>query len=158
METSCFVITDRAEDYLRTIQKIIDKQGFARMSDIALELNIKPASAFEMLSKLQRSGLIVHQRYGEVALTKHGRCIADIIKKRHDTFRKFLELILVPQEVAVKDANILEHNLDNKTIAQITKFVDFMILDRPAVIAKWRENFKWYCDREEQNQEKMVFS
>jgi predicted house-cleaning noncanonical NTP pyrophosphatase (MazG superfamily) len=41
-------ITERAEDYLRTIHKIIEQQGFAKTGDIALELNIKPASVFEM--------------------------------------------------------------------------------------------------------------
>jgi DtxR family Mn-dependent transcriptional regulator len=142
-------ITDRAEDYLRTIHKIIEQQGFAKTGDIALELNIKPASVFEMLNKLQKLNLVIHEKYGEVKLTENGLSIAEAIRKRHDTFRKFLEIILVPHEIAIRDANILEHKLDYKTILQFAKFVDFMTLERPGLIRRWIESFKGYCDRED---------
>jgi DtxR family transcriptional regulator, Mn-dependent transcriptional regulator len=141
-------ITDRAEDYLRIIDKIISKQGFARTGDVASELGIKPASVFEMLGRLQKQGLIVHEKYGEVKLTSNGQKIADTINKRHDTFLKFLEIILVPHEIAIKDANILEHKLDSKTIVQFSKFVEFMTLERPGVIKKWREFFKYYSEED----------
>ena len=86
-------ITERAEDYLRTIHKIIDQQGFAKTGDIASELDIKPASVVEMLHKLQKLNLVIHEKYGEVKLTKKGLFIAEAIRKRHNTFRKFLEII-----------------------------------------------------------------
>ncbi len=142
-------ITERAEDYLRTIHKIIEQQGFAKTGDIALELNIKPASVFEMLDKLQKIKLVVHEKYGEVKLSENGLSIAKAIRKRHDTFRKFLEIILVPHEIAIRDANILEHKLNYKTILQFAKFVDFMTLERPGLIRRWLESFKDYCDRED---------
>jgi DtxR family Mn-dependent transcriptional regulator len=63
--TSC-KITARGEDYLRTIHKIIEHQGSAKTGDIALELNVKPASVVEMLNKLQKLNLIIHEKYGEV--------------------------------------------------------------------------------------------
>jgi len=141
-------ITERAEDYLRCTFRIIEQQGFANTGDIALELNIKPSSVFEMLNKLQKLKLVSHEKYGEVKLTKKGLSIAKAITQRHDTFRKFLEIILVPHELAIRDANILEHKLDHKTILQFTKFVDFMTLERPGLIRRWIESFKGYCDRE----------
>lgn len=156
IEPTSFKITERAEDYLRIIHKIINQQGFARTNDVALELNVKPASAFEMLAKLQKLNLVIHERYGEVKLTKTGLAIAKAIKKRHDTFREFLEILLVPHEIAIRDANILEHKLDYQTINQFTKFVDFMTLERPGVIKRWRELFKWYCDSKKQEQLKIV--
>jgi DtxR family Mn-dependent transcriptional regulator len=146
--TSC-KITARGEDYLRTIHKIIEHKGSAKTGDIALELNVKPASVVEMLNKLQKLNLIIHEKYGEVKLTKKGLSIAEAIKQRHNTFRKFLEIILVPHEVAVRDAHILEHKLDRKTILQFAKFVDFMTLERPGLIKRWKENFKCYCDKED---------
>lgn len=102
-----------------------------------------------MLNKLQKLNLVTHKKYGEVKLTKNGLFVAKAITKRHDTFREFLEIILVPHEIAIRDANILEHKLDNKTILQFTKFVDFMTLERPGLIRRWLESFKGYCDREE---------
>jgi DtxR family Mn-dependent transcriptional regulator len=146
-------VTDRAEDYLRAIDKIIGKQGYAGTGDVAAELRIKPASVFEMLSRLQKQGLIVHEKYGSVTLTKKGQNIANVINKRHETFLKFLEIILVPHDIAIKDANILEHKLDYKTIVQFSKFVDFMTLERPGVIKKWREFFKYYSDGIEQDRQ-----
>ncbi|MDD3847645.1 MAG: metal-dependent transcriptional regulator [Syntrophorhabdaceae bacterium] len=143
-------VTDRAEDYLRVIDKI-SKQGYVGTGDVAAELRIKPASVFEMLSRLQKQGLIVHQKYGSVTLTKKGQNIANVINKRHETFLRFLEIILVPHDTAIKDASILEHKLDYKTILQFSKFVDFMALERPRVIKKWREFFKYYSDGTEQD-------
>jgi DtxR family Mn-dependent transcriptional regulator len=156
IEPTSFKITERAEDYLRIIHKIINQQGFARTGDVALELDVKPASAFEMLAKLQKLNLVVHERYSEVKLTKTGLGIAQAIKKRHDTFREFLEIILVPHEIAVRDANILEHNLDYQTMIQFAKFVDFMTLERPRVIKRWKKIFKWYCDSKKQEQSNIV--
>jgi len=149
IESIPFKISDRAEDYLRCIYKIIAQQGCAKTGDIAIELNIKPASVFEMLNKLQKISLVIHEKYGEVKLTKKGLSIAKAITKRHDTFREFLEIILVPHEIAIRDANILEHKLDYKTILQFTRFVDFMTLERPGLIRRWIESFKGYCDREQ---------
>jgi DtxR family Mn-dependent transcriptional regulator len=111
-----------------------------------------------MLNKLRNLDLVIHEKYGEITLTKDGHNIAELISKRHDTFRKFLEIILVPQNVAIKDAHILEHKLDHKTITQFTKFVDFMALEKPGVIKRWRESFKSYCDKEERDQQKITFN
>lgn len=145
-EQTASKISDRAEDYLRIIHKIINQQGFARLSDVALELNVKPSSAFGMLAKLQRQDLIVRERYGKVKLTETGLALAEVNKKRYDTVRKFLELLLVPHEIAVIDAGILEHKLNYQTMIQFTKFVDFMSSQRPKVIKRWKELFNHYCN------------
>ena len=62
------------------------------------------------------------------------------------------------QKAAIEDAHILEHKLDHKTIAQFTKFVDFMALEKPMIIKRWRESFKSYCDKEEKSQRKIPFN
>ena len=106
-----------------------------------------------MLSKLQKQGLIVHKKYGEVKLTGKGQSMADAINKRHGTFLKFPDIILVPHDVAIRDANILEHKLDYTTITQFSKFVDFMTLERPYVIKKWREFFRYYSGMQEKDRQ-----
>jgi DtxR family Mn-dependent transcriptional regulator len=82
-------------------------------------------------------------------LTEHGKEIAEVIEKRHETFRKFLEIILVPEEVALKDAHILEHNLHPKTIVQFTRFVEFItsVQDHPRFMSRWLDEFKKYCNK-----------
>jgi DtxR family Mn-dependent transcriptional regulator len=68
---------------------------------------------------------------------------------RHNTFRRFLEIILVPEDVAAKDAHVLEHRLDPKTIWQFSRFVDFITqataTDRPKFVGRWIEQFRKYC-------------
>ena len=77
--------------------------------------------------------------------------MAETVKRRHDTFKRFLEIILVPDDVAARDAHILEHQLDPKTILQFTRFVEFINqaakTDRPKFIKRWIEEFREYCER-----------
>lgn len=141
----------RAEDYLRGIHRIIEKKGFARVKDVASELKVKPSSVVEMMNKLQTMDLVVYEKYGGIRLTGEGTVIAQVIRKRHETFAKFLEIILVPREVALKDAHILEHQLDPKTILQFARFVEFMadLSHKPGFIRRWMEEFKEYCSKED---------
>ena len=144
-------ISERMEDYLRIIYEIINYKGYVRIKDIASELNVKPPSVVEMLKKLQGIELVIYEKYGGIRLTKKGREIAETIEKRHETFRNFLEIILVPEDIALKDAHILEHRLHPKTILQLTRFVEFITThkDRPRFITNWLEKFRKYCQEQE---------
>jgi len=144
-------ISGRAEDYLRSIYEIVKRKGFARVKDIAHELNVKPSSVVEMMKKLREMNLVIYEKYGGVRLTDKGEELAEVVKRRHETFRKFLELIFVPRDVALRDAHILEHKLHPKTILQFTRFVEFIIshADRPRFIRRWLEEFKKYCEKKE---------
>lgn len=144
-------VSGRTEDYLRGIHSIIEKKGFARVKDIASDLNVKPSSVVEMMNKLQAMGLVVYEKYGGIRLTDEGTAIAQLVRKRHETFAKFLEIILVPREVALRDAHILEHQLDPKTILQFARFVEFMAdsSNKPDFIRRWAEKFKEYCSKED---------
>ena len=137
---------------MRSIYEVVERKGFARIRDIAKELGLKPSTVVEMVRKLHRDGFVRYEKYGGVALTPRGREIAEAIKKRHDVFKKFLELILVPEDIALKDSHILEHHLDPKTILQFTRFVKFITeaSERPKFVGRWMEQFKEYCRREEE--------
>jgi DtxR family Mn-dependent transcriptional regulator len=141
-------ITGKAEDYLRGIYEITQEKGFARIRDIANHIDVKPSSAVEMVRKLDRLQLVKYEKYGGVMLTSKGRDLAEVIEKRHETFKKFLEIILVPKNVALKDAHVLEHRLHPRTILQFSKFVDFIenAQDNPRFLKKWRSAFKRYCE------------
>ncbi len=141
-------ITGKGEDYLRGIYEITQQKGFARIRDIANNLTVKPSSAVEMVRKLDRLQLVRYEKYGGVLLTTKGKEMAEVIEKRHETFKKFLEIILVPENVALKDAHVLEHRLQPKTILQFSKFVDFIenAQENPKFFKKWRIAFKKYCE------------
>jgi len=104
-----------------------------------------------MMKKLDREGLVVYEKYGGVTLTSSGRMTAEIIKKRHETFMKLLEIILVPRDIALKDAHLLEHQLDPKTVLQFTRFVEFIsnAYDYPRFRKRWLEQYRRYCEERE---------
>jgi DtxR family Mn-dependent transcriptional regulator len=141
-------ITERMEDYLRIIYEVEESKGYVRLKDISSRLEVTPASAVEMLKKLSDMGLVIYERYGGIRLTPNGRVIAETIKKRYEYVRKFLEIILVPKDIALRDAHILEHRLHPKTLLQIIRFVEFVEThpDRPRSITYWFKKFKKFCE------------
>jgi DtxR family Mn-dependent transcriptional regulator len=144
-------ISSKAEDYLRTVYEIVAQKGFARIKDIAHGLDVKPPSVVEMMRKLDAKGLVAYEKYGGVTLTGKGREIAEVIENRHETFRRFLGILLVPEDVALHDAHILEHKLNPKTIMQFSRFVDFITKhsERPMFMRRWLDAFKRYCEMTE---------
>jgi len=143
-------VSGRVEDYLRTAYEIIEEKGYARIKDIARGLNVKPSTVVEMMRKLRGREFVVYEKYGGITLTPRGKEIAEVVKKRRDTFRKFLEIILVPKDIAAKDSHVLEHQLDQKTTLQFTRFVEFITsateTEHPKFVRRWLEQFKRYCE------------
>ncbi|MCK4433139.1 MAG: metal-dependent transcriptional regulator [Methanomicrobia archaeon] len=137
------MLSRKTEDYLEAIYNIIEKKGYARVKDIASELKVSSPSVTEMMRKLNERGFIVYEKYSGITLTDNGRKIAEGVKKRHVIFEGFLEIILVPGDVASEDACTMEHHLDPKTIEQFSKFVEFV--NNAPVSPKWLTHFKEYC-------------
>jgi DtxR family Mn-dependent transcriptional regulator len=148
-------VSGRAEDYLKAVYEILQQKGYAHTKDISKELNVQQPTVVEMIKKLHNKGFVVYEKYGDVSLTPRGRDIAEAVKKRYHTFEKLLKLILVPENIASKDAHLLEHSLHPKTILQFTRFVAFIThasaTGRPEFVARWMEQFKEYCEKEKQN-------
>ncbi|MCW4024542.1 MAG: metal-dependent transcriptional regulator [Candidatus Bathyarchaeota archaeon] len=147
-------ISSKAEDYLRTIHESTSQKGFVRIKDIARELDITSSTVVEMMKKLNTKGLVNYEKYGGITLTERGTEIALIVEKRHETFRNILEILLVPKDIALKDAHILEHKLQPKTILQFSRFLDLITTpEQPMFIKKWTDNFKKYCESHEKRQQ-----
>jgi DtxR family Mn-dependent transcriptional regulator len=148
-------LSRRSEDYLRALYEIIEGKRYARIRDVAKEVGVQPSSAVEMMKKLDRKGLVRYEKYGGITLTFKGEEIATAIRERHETFKKFLEIILVPEEVALRDAHVLEHRLDPRTILQFTRFVDFISSAprHPKFVRRWMEQFRSYCEKENREPE-----
>lgn len=144
-------LSERAEDYLRGTYEVVERKGYARIRDIAKELGVQPSTAVEMMKKLNREELVVYEKYGGVTLTSRGRKTAEIIKKRRETFMKLLEIILVPRDIALKDAHLLEHQLDPRTVLQFTRFMEFISSpnDQSGFMKRCLEQFRRYCEEKE---------
>lgn len=115
------------EDYLEAISFIEEKREVARVGEIAKELNVKSSSVNVMMKMLAERGLVKHEKYGYIKLTKSGREIANEIKARHRLLNNFLiKYLCVNQKTAAVDACGLEHSLSVETFTQLKKFISFL--------------------------------
>lgn len=116
-------LSEPNEDYLERIFELLKEKGFARVSDIAQRLKIKPASVTKMVQKLSRSGFIVYESYRGFTLTKLGKEIGNRINKRHMVLFDFLTLLGLPEKTALNDIEGLEHHLSDATLRALEKMV-----------------------------------
>jgi len=118
-----WVLSKRAEDYLRAILEVARGKGYARVKDVADVLNVKPPSVVEMLRKLDALGLVEYRRRDGIVLTEEGTKIAEVIKDRHDAVVALLRMIGVAENVIEEEAHVMEHELRPETILLIKRFV-----------------------------------
>lgn len=122
--TSLVNISASMQDYLETILEIEKKEEPVRITDIAKKMNIAKASVNQTVKKLKSMGLVKHQTYGPVELTKSGKELALKVRERHVLIRKFLINVLeVDPNIAEKDACLMEHAVSKQTIERLTVFL-----------------------------------
>ena len=114
------------EEYLEVIFELINEKGKARVSDIAGKLGISPASVTEMVQKLKKRGFVTQERYSPIKLTEKGSKIAEIVRRRHDILKAFLQLLGINDEVAERDACEIEHNVNQETVKRLTSLIEFI--------------------------------
>lgn len=113
------------EDYLEAIYIIQEGKGYARIKDVAELLNVRLPSVTEIVKKMQDEGLLEHSPYGEIKLTQKGERIGEKVWQRHKVLYKFLkEFLNVKDEIAFKEACLIEHSVSEDTIDKLNKFID----------------------------------
>jgi len=117
------MLSERVEDYLEAIYNLHNTKGYVRVKDVASTLSVKCPSVTEMLRKLVTLRLIIYEKYGGIMLTEKGAEIASVIKDRHDTLVKLLTLAGVSDDIANRDACIMEHHLSPGTLEHLKKLV-----------------------------------
>ena len=75
--------TERDEDYLKAIASIAEDKGYAKVKDVAKELELGPSTVTGMFKKLDKEGYINYEKYGGVTLTEKGIEVAE--KTRENT-------------------------------------------------------------------------
>lgn len=135
-------VSRKVEDYLETLYLIQKKKGYLKVRDIAAAMDVKPPSVVEMLRKLGTADLVSYEKYGAITLTKKGMEIGKNTVEKHETFRKFLTFIGLPEKTASDDACEMEHHLHPETITQFIEFVGY--LENSKEGKKCREEFIRY--------------
>ena len=110
-----------AEDYVELIADLISKEGEARIVDIADHLGISKATVNQTVNRLVKKGLLTSKPYRSIHLTKKGKNIASIAKKRHSIVYEFLVSIGLNKEIAELDSEGIEHHVSEKTLEYLKK-------------------------------------
>jgi len=109
------------EDYLETILILNQKKGKVRSIDIAGELEYTKASVSVAMKGLREKNLITMDEVGYIELTDTGRKKAENVLERHTLLANCLMKLGVSEEVAMKDACKMEHDISEETFEALKK-------------------------------------
>lgn len=116
------------EEYLKTIYILLQRDSFARVTDIAKVLNYTKASVNRALKILKSESLIDYENYGDIKLTEKGINTARSIIKRHNTLKAFLTDVLdVDKEIAENEAKTMKHSVSEDTINKLELYIQSII-------------------------------
>ena len=110
-----------AEDYVEAIADLIAQTGEARVVDLADRLGVTHVTVNRTVARLQKSGFVTSQPYRAIFLTDEGRNLAAKCKARHQAVVAFLRSLGVPERIAEKDAEGIEHHVSRDTLAAFHK-------------------------------------
>lgn len=115
--------TDRMEDYLEIIYELVQQKGYATSVDITECLNVSAPSVTKMMRRLDLKGYLEYEKYRGIRLTNQGKVVAENIKKRHKLLTEFFKIIGVSEDIAIQDAEGIEHHLHAETLEKLEKFL-----------------------------------
>lgn len=123
-------ITHSAAHHLMTIYDLLQKNGYARVTDVARNLEITRGSASITLKALKEKGLVKEDENKFLRLSAEGQDISHAIQSMRKIFRKFLvEVLEVDAEQAEIDACKIEHLLSRETGEKLLNFMKFLSSD-----------------------------
>lgn len=121
------------ENYLKALLRITSEEessGEAGTNQLASKLNVRPATATDMLKRLREKGLVNYEKYGKITLTDMGRELAVSIIRKHRLWETFLCSTLGFRWDEVHDiAEQLEHIQSDKLIERLDNFLGYPQFD-----------------------------
>jgi DtxR family Mn-dependent transcriptional regulator len=130
--------TASAEDYLERIDALIERTGCARVVDIAASLAVSRPSVTAMVQRLAEAGYLNYAPYRGLVMTARGRAIAQEIKSRHATLKRFLSLLGVDEATQETDIESWEHCLSPATLQCLARLADYLEVN-PTVLRAFRQ-------------------
>jgi DtxR family Mn-dependent transcriptional regulator len=118
-------ITHSAAHHLLAILELREKRGYARVTDVARELNITTGSASINLKSLKAKNLIIEDENKFLALSEEGEAVAKAVLMRKKLLFNFLANILkVKPEQAEIDSCKTEHLISAETAKKLQEFIE----------------------------------
>ena len=112
-----------SEDYVELIDDMIARSGEARAVDLARALGVSHVTVSKTVRRLIESGLVLSEPYRSIFLTEKGKSLASKSRERHETVRRCLVAIGVPDGTADIDAEGIEHHASEATLQAMRDFL-----------------------------------
>lgn len=121
------LISSSLETYLEAIYLLRDAEGYAHTTEIAEHLGVRKPSVTGALRSLAEKELISYKPYRPITLTEEGLKLSKAIHYRHTLLRDFFKKVLgIPEEIAEKNADALEHHISPLVQARLVAFINFV--------------------------------
>jgi DtxR family Mn-dependent transcriptional regulator len=118
-------VTNQTEEFLESIYRLQERDGAARTSELAKMLNIVPGTVTNTVERLEKRGLIKHEAYRGVKLTKEGRAIALQVLRKHRLSERLLSDVLRMKWDRIHEAACqLEHGVTEEVADNIEKLLE----------------------------------
>jgi len=151
-ETQKANLSSSQEDYLEAILALIQKEGVARVRDIAERLEVGKSAVTAALKLLSKRKLVNYDPYQLTTLTDRGARAARAVTKRHEIINRFLKNVLgLNKTSADTNACRIEHAIDETLLNKIDCLAEF-IENHPKIKGEnWLKTFKTFCSERKTN-------
>ena len=117
--------SESTEDHLERIQELVDRKGYARVTDIADSLGLSKSAVSNMVRRLAARGFVNYEKYRGFTLTPQGRAVASHIKVRHQILTEMLNLLGLSPDTVKEEVEAIEHHLKPETLQIFSELVRF---------------------------------
>ncbi len=114
------------EDYLKAIYKLEEREGSPPVStgDVAQSMEVSPASASNMIKRLDDLGFLTYEAYEGATLTKPGRTVALEVIRHHRLLELYLKEVMgFSWDEIHEEAEILEHHISERFESRIEEML-----------------------------------
>lgn len=146
-------VSRRLEDYLEAVLFLVQRDGAARVRDIAASTAVSKSTVTAALKQLAQEGLADYGPYQLVRLTPKGQALAQDVQHRHDALSDFMVKVLgVDPKTAQANACRMEHVVDAEVLERLKLLSAWSEHSGPNG-RQWMESFRRFCRSQRQGRE-----
>ena len=120
-------LTPSQENYLGAIHELA-AAGPVQVKDLADRVGVQLPSVTRAVGALARRGLVSHESYGRIELTRLGRGVGGQIARRAACLRRLLADVLgMGPEEAGAEVNRLEHMVSDEVLSRLEVLTEFAL-------------------------------